>query len=382
MSEQFFDPNAFNQFNQGQQYAQQLQQQATGFPAGPPAPPQQGYPGYGPPAGQGYYQQQAPQVPPQQAYYGPGGVQQGGWQQGPPQQPQGPMPVAESLDDFYDQAAGAGRGLKFENKGDWYIVSVPRELVASDVRARERNGVIQTDKSGRPKWVLVMPVTIIQSCRPDFEVGEECSWWLSGSDKERLVKALSEAAKERGATEALKVPPPGTGLKIVYTRDKGNGPGVNATKIKEVMVALPEGWTPPVPAPRQQDPTPVAAAGAVPDFSGQASGYNPDMGTQAMPDFPANGSGMSGQSTPGPQSPPWQNAPAGVPPVNTAAPDEAQSSFAQPGQQWSMQPGAHGGPVAMPPQAAPPVQQAAPAAAPAPGDDAIMAQMSKLLGQG
>lgn len=385
MTEPVFDPNMFSQFQPGQQYGQQQappaqqgyappqapQQAPPGHYAPPaqnpaynpnqPPPAQQGYaqPQYGPPAQQGYPQpplQYGP--PPGYPQYGP--PAQGGYVPQPPA-PAAPV-VTGTLDDFDKQVSGSGKSLTFKN-GDFgksYTVLVKRDLVDTDVRQRESKGVLQYDRSGNRKWVLIIP--LVAYAGHDVEQqGEDRSWWLSTHDRDALREALTAAAGV-----PLRTPPKGTALKITYVKDKSNGNEMANSKIKAVEAVLPKGWTPPVP---------VAEVPTQPPAPDVSAGYDPAMGTQQVPpvDIPAQFI---------PSQAEVHQAAMSLPNGNQPPADEAQSA-----PPWTMQPGPHGGPVAVPPGVHVPagsatgVPQQAPAPAPAgpPEDDAVMAAMNKLF---
>jgi len=215
------------------------------------APPPQ-YPGYppAPPA--------QPQYPPQQpVQYG-----QPAYPQPYPQQQAPAQPLAQgTLDDFYNQpSSGGGAGLKFEQLGTRYIGIVTRPIGSGDIQQQTNTqGVPQTFKDGRPKWVMKVPLQLQPTAdRPDGLA----QWYVKGQARDELVRAMAEAHAPEGPPEA------GAVLDITFTATRQSGVGMNPAKVFQVRYQRPQGAQPvsqpvaPAAPVVQQAPAPVAPSPA------------------------------------------------------------------------------------------------------------------------
>lgn len=260
------------QYPTAPQYPQQPQpypqpaypQQPQGYPAQPPAYPQQPAPQQYPP--QGYGQ---PQYAPQ-----------------PPQAPAQPLPQM-SLDGYWQQpSSSGGPSLKFKDAmgnpqiGKAYAGFIARAITDSDVRPQtDRNGVVQTYRDGRPKAVMVVPLTM----QPDQEFPDgQAGWWVKGQARDELARAMAEAGAPAGAPEAgafvritlVNVRPipnmsPAFQYRVEYQRPQGAAP---TAPVPQPMAQQPIPLGPPVQQPMPQQapapqPVPVAAAPAQPGVS-------------------------------------------------------------------------------------------------------------------
>jgi hypothetical protein len=173
-------------------------QYAPQYPAQPAMPqyPQQpqGYPVQPAYSQQPAYAPPAPQYPPQGYGQQP--------QYAPPAPPAPPLP-AGTLDGFYQQpSASGGPSFKFKDKqiGTYYEGFVTRPVSDSDVRPQtDNNGNVQTYKDGRPKFVMVVPMTVRPS--PEFPEGT-AGWWVKGQARDELARAMGEAGAPAGAPES------------------------------------------------------------------------------------------------------------------------------------------------------------------------------------
>ena len=181
-----------------------------------PYPPQpQAQPGYG------YPPQQQPQYPAQQppgqyappAPYAPAPAAYPPAPYAPPQgyapaqqyqQPAAPPPVQGTIDDFYNQpGGGSGKPLAFGTKppGTAYRVTVARAVTSADIihQTDQQTKVPQFFKDGRPRLVMVVPVTL----QPDHEYPEgTASWWVKGQSRDELNRAMAAAGAPEGPPEA------------------------------------------------------------------------------------------------------------------------------------------------------------------------------------
>lgn len=267
------------------------------------------------------YAQQAPQAPAQQyapqpqfapqqppAYLPQGFAPQGGGyaqQQGygPQPGPQYPAPQAPqlatgTLDDFYQQpASGGGPALSFPTIGTTHVGVIAREMVAGDVQQQtDTRGIPQTFRDGRPKWVMVVPLTL-----PD---GTTARWYVKGQAREALVAAMNKAGAPKGAPEM------GAAVRVVFTNERQTGAGFNPAKEFSVDYARPNGAAvgpaqPPAPAvnqhpgaapqpPVQAPPAPVAAPAPAPVAAQPTAFMPPNMDPAAAAAFAA----LTGQAPP------------------------------------------------------------------------------------
>jgi hypothetical protein len=206
----------------------------------PTYPPQQPYQPQFPQA-PGYPQQQVPQpqyAPPQQ--FAP---QQFAPQPYPQQyaapQFQAPMPpaVTGTLDDFYNQpSTGGGKSLAFEAVGTSYIGIVTRAVGNGDIQQQtDTQGRPQTYRDGRPKFVMRVPLQLQPS--PQYPDGL-AQWYVKGAARDELVRAMAEAGAPEGPPEA------GAVLQITFTGTRASGPGMNPTKLFQVVYRRPDGAAP------------------------------------------------------------------------------------------------------------------------------------------
>lgn len=211
--------------------------------------PQQGYA----PAPQGYPPQQAqpqyPQYPAQQGYapapaYAPAGY--------PPQQAQQPVqqPLATgTIDDYYSQpSVGGGPSLKFEQVGTRYVGTVARAISNGDIQQQTNiQGVPQTYRDGRPKFVMKVPLVLPASDGSTVEA----TWFVKGQAREELSRAMAEAQAPVGPPEA------GAIIDVTFSGTKSSGAGFNPAKLFQIRYTRPAGSAgsgAPSLAPEQQAP--------------------------------------------------------------------------------------------------------------------------------
>ena len=191
------------------------------FPFQPVVQPQGQFPQ------QGYPQQQQFQQPmPVQPGYP---AQQYNFPVPPPAAPAQPL-AQGSLDDFFAQpTVGGGQALKFQRVGDSHTGVVSREITKADVQQQaDTRGIPQFFRDGRPKYQLIVPLTM-----PD---GSAATWYVKGATREALGDAMTKAgvpgapqcAPERGAT-----------IRITYVGDRQTGAGFNPAKLYQVDYARP-----------------------------------------------------------------------------------------------------------------------------------------------
>jgi hypothetical protein len=222
-----------------------------------------------------YYAPQAPAPAPQaqfqQPQFQPQYAPQPQFAQ--PAQQAAPEPVLArgTLEDFWDQPSvtGGGAGVtKYFNgkvQGSWLDMTVTRDLLHSDTRQQtDINGVPQAYKDGRPKFVLIIPVTVTGSSDGThgalFTEGAG-TIWVKGALKDEFARAMA-AAGIRELTGGTRIIMASAGEKA------SNRPGFSATKLYQVTLYPSQGGAPaqvqvevPVAAPQAAPlPTPVAAA--------------------------------------------------------------------------------------------------------------------------
>lgn len=187
-------------------------------PPQPPQPPQQPQQGY-------------PPAQPQQGYYPPAQPQQGYY---PPAQPQQEPTVDGSIDDFFAAPSSAGGpSLKFKDRpiGTSYTGVVARAVTDSDVRQQtDLGGRPLTAKDGRPKFVMVVPLTVEKS--EDYPEGS-AAWWVKGQSRDELLRAMEEA----GAPS--KVPEKGAAIRVTLTGQRPI-PGMNPQYLYSVEYVSPQ----------------------------------------------------------------------------------------------------------------------------------------------
>lgn len=203
------------------------------YPQYPPQPPVPQYPtGYAYP----------PQMPQQYA--------------APVQAPAAPA----TLDTFYDQpSSGGGPAFKFMDAnrqpmvGKTYVGIVARPVTNADVRPQtDQQGVPQTYRDGRPKQVMVVPMTVPQS--PEFPEGV-AGWWVKGQARDELLRAMGEAGAPAGPPEA------GAGISVTLTGTRPI-PGFNPQFIYKVVYQRPAGAAAVTPAPMPEVPAPAPTPAA------------------------------------------------------------------------------------------------------------------------
>lgn len=271
-----------------------------------PAPPQQyapQFPGY-PPAPQGYPAQVAPQQYAQPA---------------PPQAPQVPL-APGSLDAYYSQpATGGGGGLKFTNTqtnspliGQTYLFRVARPVTSGDVQQQTNNqNVPLFFKDGRPKFVLIIPVELLEPS-PNHPDGL-AKWYVKGGARDELARAMHEAGAPEGPPEA------GAIIRVTLTGTRQSGPGMNPAHVFSVQYVRPENAGQPVPAPPTDASSP-APAGQIP--------VQQAMPGQALPPMPPQAYAQGAQPLPVAQAAPAYQVPQAVAPA-APAPLPAQPAQAQ-----------------------------------------------------
>lgn len=285
----------------------------TQQPYYPPAPAQQYVPA--PPQ---QYQPQVPQQPVAPQY--PGYPPQQGYAPAPAQyapQPQAPaQPLAAgTIDDYYSQpSTGGGAGLKFsENNqpiiGQSYVFQVARPIGNGDVQQQTNNqGVPQTFRDGRPKFVMIVPVQLLEPS-PNHPDGL-AKWYVKGGTRDELARAMAEAGAPEGPPEN------GAVIRVTLTGTRSAGAGNNPAHVFAIQYVRPQGAAPVQPAVAPAQPAPEVAA--APALAAQAP-------VQAMPPAPPQYAAPAPapvQQYAQPVAPPqYQQAPAApAPQVQQAAP--------------------------------------------------------------
>lgn len=234
------DPAAFAAFMAQQQAAAQAPapQMPQGFPQVP--------------------QQFAPQMP-------QGFAPQGGY----PMAPQQPAPqlAAGSLDAFFSQpSTGGGPALKFNPPnqaanvpGTTYAVQVVRAITNADIQQQTnpQNGQPSTYRDGRPKFVMKVPVKVLQANVDTTPYAEGAQWYVAGATRDELVQAMSEAGAPTGPPEA------GAVIAITCTGTRSSGSAIPA-KTWSVKYQRPNGAAPAAPAAPVEVPAQATAPQAPP----------------------------------------------------------------------------------------------------------------------
>ena len=145
----------------------------------------------------------APQAQPQpQGQYFPN-------QQAQAQQAPAPVLARGTVEDFFNQpqvASGGASVTKFFNGrpvGSWLRFRVTRDLTANDVRQQtDINNIPQTFRDGTPKWVLIIPVKVLEGSDPGwqqvFENGD-ATLWVKGLLQEELNRAIAASGTQPDA---------------------------------------------------------------------------------------------------------------------------------------------------------------------------------------
>lgn len=208
-----FDPTIYAALaaNPAQQ-AQYLMQFSTApaAPAVPAATPA--------PVAQGYSNPSAVQAPPQQLANG-------------------------TLEDFYNQPTGSGGGPSVTSKfftkrqqGSWLQLEVVSDATNSDVRQQTTpQGIPQTFKDGRPKFVLVVKVKVLGSSDgthvTEFPDGLG-SLWVKGVLADELRRAMAAAGDPSG------YPKGGAQIVMISAGEQASRtPGFSATKLYQLQYA-------------------------------------------------------------------------------------------------------------------------------------------------
>ena len=205
---------------------------------------------------QGYPGQQAPNYAPQPGYPAPGTAYTPAPQQYPSQgqpsyPPQGQPPQPEvrgTLKDFMDQpSTGGGPSLSFPHPGTSYTGTVVRNVTDADIQAQTDmiTGAVATYNDRRPKLVMKVPL-LLHTPHPAYPEGVGV-WYVKGSDRAELARAMEAAGAEPGAPQA------GDVITVTYTHDQPGRRGMNPTKIKRVDYLKGNGVPPQLPQ-AQQDP--------------------------------------------------------------------------------------------------------------------------------
>ena len=217
--------------------AQQAYLSSFSAPAAPPAP-----------------QAAAPAAPAPQVTSQP----QAGYSNPAAVQPQ-PVLARGTLEDFYNQPSGSGGGPSVTSKfftkrvqGSWLQLRVVADVTNADVRQQTTpQGIPQTFKDRRPKFVLVVKVQVLGSSDnthlTEFPDGLG-SLWVKGELADELRRSMAAGGDPSGY--------PKGGADIVMQSDgerASRTPGFSATKLYKLQYAGPA-----APA----DPTATAAAPA------------------------------------------------------------------------------------------------------------------------
>jgi hypothetical protein len=288
-----------------------------GAPAGYPAQPDpyqqpQGQPAYG--AQPGYPQQPQPAQP-------------GYGQQPPPPAPvlAGPPPT---MSDFYEQPAGGGNSLSFEQAGTRYSGTILRTVTRADIEVATEMGdrtKVAKYQDGRVKLIMKVPILLDQP-HPKYPTGE-ATWIVKAGDRNELLRAMEAAGAQPDPELGFMRPAAGDHITIVYTHDQPSRNGMNPKKVKRVEYTLGNGTAPALPQQNLQ-----AVAGAASGFGQPQPGYQ-------QPAPPQQSQPLPGQYSA---------------PVPAASPNDAYGQYLQNGGQ----PGGIG-PFqfeGQPPQPAPPMQ--------------------------
>lgn len=188
-------------------------------------------PQYQQPAMPQYPQQPMQQYPPQQQFVYPQQMQQ---------QPMQPL-VQGTFNDFFNQpSTGGGPVFSWKGKpiGTTYVGIVSRPIMQSDIQQQTMPGsnVPAYFRDGRPKFLMKIPLQVHQS--PEFPDGT-AQWWVSGSARDELARAMTEAGCEPNTT-----PEVGAAIAITLTGERPSGPGMNPSKTYHVKYQRPNSGSP------------------------------------------------------------------------------------------------------------------------------------------
>lgn len=211
---------------------------------------------------QPYYPPQQPAMPqyPTQTQY-PQQPYPGTQMQPPPQQfaypqqqmyPQpAPQPLAQgTLSDFFNQpSTGGGPVFSWKGKptGTTYAGIVSRQITDGDIQQQTmpNSNTPAFYRDGRKKFLMKVPLTVTPT--PEFPDGQ-AQWWVSGSARDELARAMSEAGCGTNT-----VPEPGAAIVITLTGERPSGPGMNPSKTYRIQYRRPVGTA--AVTPTQQPPT-------------------------------------------------------------------------------------------------------------------------------
>lgn len=244
-------------------------------PQGPGAP---GYPGqpdpYAQPQGQPAYGAQPgyPQQPqPAQPGYG---------QQPPPPAPvpSGPPPT---MSDFYEQPAGGGNSLGFEQVGTRYSGVILRTVTRADIEVATEMGdrtKIAKYQDGRVKLIMKVPILLDQP-HPKYPT-REATWIVKAGDRNELLRAMEAAGAQPDPELGFMRPGAGDHIMITYTHDQPSRNGMNPKKVKRVDYVVGNGVAPELPVAAQ-----AQAMGQVQPGYQQAPPQQPSPYGQAAPQY-------------------------------------------------------------------------------------------------
>lgn len=150
-----------------------------------------------------------------------------------------------TLEDFYNQPTGSGGGpsitSKFFNKrafGSWLQLEVAADSTDADVRQQTTpQGIPQTFKDGRPKFVLVVKVKVLGSSDgthvTEFPDGMG-SLWVKGVLADELRRSMAAVGDASGYPKA------GAIIVMSSTGEQASRtPGFSATKLYKLDYANP-----------------------------------------------------------------------------------------------------------------------------------------------
>lgn len=152
-----------------------------------------------------------------------------------------------TLEDFYNQPTGSGGGPSVTSKfftkrqqGSWLQLEVVSDATNSDVRQQTTpQGIPQTFKDGRPKFVLVVKVKVLGSSDgthvTEFPDGLG-SLWVKGVLADELRRSMAAAGDPSG------YPKGGAQIVMVSAGEQASRtPGFSATKLYQLQYAAPAG---------------------------------------------------------------------------------------------------------------------------------------------
>lgn len=150
-----------------------------------------------------------------------------------------------TLEDFYNQPTGSGGGPSVTSKfftkrqqGSWLQLEVIADVTNNDVRQQTTpQGIPQTYKDGRPKFVLVVKVKVLGSSDgthlTEFPDGIG-SIWVKGVLADELRRSMAAAGDPSG------FPKGGATIVMVSAGEQASRtPGFSATKLYSLQYAPP-----------------------------------------------------------------------------------------------------------------------------------------------